>query len=127
MLELYSKWMELKRQENAAKAARIEVEALIAEGIPEDWEGSKTWEDGPYRIKATRKFNRTVDAEKAMEISNTYGMEEQLKTLFRWKPEINSREWKKADETVTKLFSDAVTTTPGKVGFDISEKIEEVA
>jgi hypothetical protein len=127
MNSLYAQWLDLKRREDEARALRQALEAEMSAGIPDDWEGSKTWEDGPYKIKASRKFNRKVDGIHLREIADQYGMGDYLDVLFRWKPEIDAKAWKVADETVTKLFSDAITTTPGKVGFVIEEIKEEVA
>ena len=127
MNSLYAQWLELKRREDEAKALRQALEARMSEGIPDDWEGSKTWSDGPYKIKASRKFNRKVDPVAVRKIADTYGMTDYIDVLFRWKPEIDAKAWKGADETITKLFSDAITTTPTKVGFSIEEIKEEVA
>ncbi len=127
MNSLYAQWLELKRCEDEAKRLRLLVEAEMSQGIPDEWEGSKTWEDGPYKIKASRKHNRKVDGGRVRDISAQFGLEEYTNTLFRWKPEIDAKAWKAADETVTKLFSDAITTTPGKVGFVVEEIKEEVA
>ena len=125
MNSLYAQWVELKRREDEAKALRQALEARMSEGIPDEWEGSKTWSDGPYKIKASRKHNRKVDGVHLREIADQYGMGDYLDVLFRWKPEIDAKAWKSADETITKLFSDAITTTPGKVGFAIEEILEE--
>ena len=125
MNSLYAQWLELKRREDEAKHLRLLVEAEMSAGIPDDWEGSKTWDDGPYKIKASRKFNRKVDGNRVRDISAQFGLEEYTNVLFRWKPEIDAKAWKVADETVTKLFSDAITTTPGKVGFVVEEILDE--
>lgn len=125
MNSLYAQWLELKRREDEAKALRNALEVEMSQGIPDDWEGSKTWEDGPYKIKASRKLNRKVDGNRVRDISAQFGLEEYTNTLFRWKPEIDAKAWKAADETVTKLFSDAITTTPGKVGFVVEEILDE--
>ena len=125
MNSLYAQWLELKRREDEARALRQALEARMSEGIPEDWEGSKTWSDGPYKIKASRKHNRKVDPVAVRKIADTYGMTDYIDVLFRWKPEIDAKAWKAADETVTKLFSDAITTTPGKVGFVVEEILDE--
>ena len=127
MNNMYAQWLELKRREDEARALRNALEAEMSAGIPDDWEGSKTWSDGPYKIKASRKFNRKVDPFAVRKIADTYGMTDYIDVLFRWKPEIDAKAWKGADETITKLFSDAITTTPTKVGFSIEEIKEEVA
>ncbi|MDI9369887.1 MAG: hypothetical protein QM446_03060, partial [Synergistota bacterium] len=69
MNSLYAQWLELKRREDEAKHLRLLVEAEMSQGIPDDWEGSKTWEDGQYKIKASRKFNRKVDGARVRDIS----------------------------------------------------------
>ena len=121
MNSLYAQWLELKRREDEARALRNALEAEMSAGIPDDWEGSKTWEDGPYKIKASRKFNRKVDGNRVRDISAQFGLEEYTNTLFRWKPEINLKVWKSADETITKLLADAITTVPRRISYKIEE------
>ena len=70
-----------------------------------------------------RRFNRKVDGDLLQDIAREKGLMDYLSTLFRWKPEIDAKEWRLADESVTKELAGAIVTTPGKVSF----KIEEVA
>ena len=70
-----------------------------------------------------RRFTRKVDGDLLQDIAREKGLMDHLSTLFRWKPEIDAKAWKLADETVTKELAGAIVTTPGKPTF----KIEEVA
>lgn len=70
---MYGRWLELKIQEDNLRAERAALEERMAEGIPEDWEGSKTWDDGPYKVKATRRMNRKVDAETLVTVADDKG------------------------------------------------------
>lgn len=116
---VYRRWLELKIQEDSLKAERAALEERMAEGIPEDWEGSKTWSDGPFKVKATRRMNCKVDADMLVVVAKDRGYNEYLETLFRWKPEIKAKEWREAAPEVRGAFEAAIVTTPGKVRFTI--------
>ena len=116
-------WLRYKAEEEQAVTRRREIEAMLAADIPEQWEGSKTTTEGRFKVTVMRRLNRKVDGDLLQDIAREKGLMDHLSTLFRWKPEIDAKEWKLADETVTKELARAIVTTPGKVSF----KIEEVA
>lgn len=116
-------WLRYKAEEEQAVTRRREIEAMLAADIPEQWEGSKTTTEGRFRVNVMRRFNRKVDGDLLQDIAREKGLMDYLSTLFRWKPEIDAKEWRLADETVTKELAGAIVTTPGKLSF----KIEEVA
>ena len=116
-------WLRYKAEEEQAVTRRREIEAMLAADIPEQWEGSKTTTEGRFKVNVMRRFTRKVDGDLLQDIAREKGLMDHLSTLFRWKPEIDAKAWKLADETVTKELAGAIVTTPGKVSF----KIEEVA
>ena len=116
-------WLRYKAEEEQAVTRRREIEAMLAADIPEQWEGSKTTTEGRFKVTVMRRLNRKVDGDLLQDIAREKGLMDHLSTLFRWKPEIDAKEWRLADETVTKELARAIVTTPGKVSF----KIEEVA
>jgi hypothetical protein len=115
--------MRYKAEEERAACSRREIEAMLGADIPEQWEGSKTTTEGRFKVNVMRRFNRKVDGDLLQDIAREKGLMDHLSTLFRWKPEIDAKAWKLADETVTKELAGAIVTTPGKPSF----KIEEVA
>lgn len=123
---LASKWMQYKSEEKKAADLRREYEDMLirAMRINESSEGTTTENAGVYRVKAVIRMNRTIDSEKLQEIAQENGLTDYLSTLFRWKPEINAREWQKTDASITNTLLHAVTTKPGRPSFSI-EKIEE--
>ena len=116
-------WLRYKAEEERAACSRREIEAMLAADIPEQWEGSKTTTEGRFKVHVMRRFNRKVDGDLLQDIAREKGLMDHLSTLFRWKPEIDAKAWRLADETVTKELAGAIVTTPGKPSF----KIEEVA
>ena len=82
-----------------------------------------TFRDGGYVIKYTVKMNRTVDGDKLQEIAKANGLDAYLGTLFRWKPELRLAAWKGTTENITKALAEAITTKPGRPGFDITKEI----
>jgi hypothetical protein len=121
-VNLYQDWVNAKEAERAAVEARRAIEDQIAAKIGPSEEGSVTFKDDGYTIRYTVKYNRTVDGDKLQEIATANGLEAYLSTLFRWKPELNLKAWKGTSENITKALAEAITTKPGRPGFDISKE-----
>ena len=121
---LSAEWIIAKEAERLAVEARRECEdrllALI--GIVDGFEGTQTAEATGYKIKMVGRMNRKVDGDKLQEIADEHGLTEHLHDLFRWKPEINAKTWKSAAEEITRPLLGAITTTPGRVSFTITEE-----
>jgi len=126
-MNLYCKWMEAKAAEKKAVDARREIENQMIESlqIPETLDGTKTVDDGEFRIKVTGRMNHKIDADKLQDIAYENGIHQHLGDLFRWKPEINARAWKAASESITAPLNEAITTTPGRPSFHIEPKEDE--
>lgn len=125
-MTIYQHWMDMKQIESEARQKRLELERQIVENlsIPETLEGTETKEYDGYKIKITGRITRRVDAEKARQIAVDQGLDDQLNRLFRWKAEINAKNWKASDPAVTGPFSDAIESKPGKPAISIT-KVEE--
>ena len=121
--ELSQAWLKAKAAEEEAKAARVAVEEKIEEAlqIPESFEGSKTHEIENFKFRVSRKNSQKIDSKKLIEIATQKKLEPFLQELFRWKPEIKKREWDKVEAKVRLAFSEAITTTPGKVSIRVEE------
>lgn len=123
---LSNAWIAAKDAEASATEARRKIEDKISDllGIPEEWDGSKTLHEGKFKLAVKRTMTKKVDGDVLQEVSKRYGLDEYLPVLFRWKPEINLKVWKSADETITKLLAEAITTAPGRISYKI-EEVEE--
>lgn len=122
-MTIYQRWIAAKQLEAAAIEDRRELEdRMIKESnIPSDLNGTKNFIALGYKIKVEGRINRKVDADKLQEIAAEAGLTEHLSSLFRWKPEINSKVWSAADEAVTRPLLDAITSTPGRPTFTITK------
>ena len=120
-MTLYAQWLAAKEAERQAVEQRRAIEdQLIAElRIAETDEGTRTVEAGEYKVKITCRMNRRVDADALQEIAAEHGITDHLGDLFRWKPEINAKAWKSADESITTPLLAAITTQPGRPSFAI--------
>jgi hypothetical protein len=98
----------------------IEDRMLSLIGLPEAFEGTESAAAPGYKIKLVGRLNHKIDSDKLQEIAAENGLTDHLSSLFRWKPEINVRSWKAADESVTNALLDAITTTPGRPSFAIT-------
>ena len=118
-------WMKAKEDERMATALRREIEDyLISEviALEEDFEGSQSLALGDIKVKVTGRMNRKVDGDMLETLAREHGITTALDELFKWKPELKMTEWKAASEEITSVLAQAITTTPGRVSFDISTK-----
>lgn len=121
---LFEQWMEAKAEEKAATDRRRSIEdALTKEfDLDEQNEGSKTHKLEGYSCKITQRLNRKIDQVKLEEIAAEHGIEDQLQTLFRWKPELNIKAWKSSSEEITRPLADAITAMPGRPSYAITKE-----
>ena len=120
-MSLYQQWLDAKETERQAAEARRQIEdKLIAElGIAETDEGSRTVKADGYKVKVTCRMNRSIDADALQEIAAECGLTQHLGDLFRWKPDLNAKAWKEADQSITGPLLAAITTKPGRPSFSI--------
>lgn len=123
-MNLYEEWLHAKEQERLAVNARRQIEDKMIEsfGFNDQQEGTKSFTDLGYKIKATTRINRKVDSDLVQEIAAENGLSEHLPHLFRWKPELNMSAWKNADESITKPLAQAITAKPGRPSFTITKE-----
>ena len=122
--QLSAEWLAAKETERQAVEFRRQCEDRLLSliGIVDGFEGTQTAEAPGYKIKMVGRMNRKVDGDKLQEIAAEHGLTEHLHDLFRWKPEINAKTWKSAAEEITRPLLGAITTTPGRVSFTITQE-----
>ena len=123
--ELCQFWIQAKEDEKTAIEHRraYEDKLLSLIGVSENFEGTENAEaPGGYKIKITGRMNRKVDSDKLQELAAENGLTEHLSTLFRWKPDIDAKAWKAADESITRPLMGAITTTPSRASFVITKE-----
>jgi hypothetical protein len=120
--DLSAQWIAAKEAEKSAQDARrlIEDRMLSLIGLPEAFDGTENAAAGEYKIKLVGRLNTKIDADRLQEIAIENGLTEHLSSLFRWKPEINVKVWRAADESITNTLLEAITTTPGRPSFAIT-------
>ena len=120
--DLTAAWRKAKDAETAAQAERRQIEDTIAAivDLAADLDGTVTH----GALKITGRIDRKVDAERLQELATANGLSEHLRSLFRWKPEINQAAWKAADESITRPLLGAVTSKPGRPSFAFVPKKE---
>ena len=125
--DLSVQWVAAKAAESVAQDERRRIEDAMVRvmGMAEDFEGTTSAEAGEYFVKATKRLNRKVDGDKLQDIAAEKGLTEHLSALFRWKPEIDAKAWKQADQSITGALSAAITTTPGRPTIAVTTKEEE--
>ena len=91
-------------------------------GIAENLDGTVNVDADTYKVKIEGRINRKINADKLQELAAESGLTEHLASLFRWKPEINAAAWKAAKPEITSPLLDAITATPGRPSFTITNK-----
>ena len=125
---LFKELYEAKQQEDIFKAKRTALEEQIALtwGIPQEWEGSHMEKTDEFKVKISRRMNLKIDADALTDIAHKHDLGSFLGTLFKWKPELDKKQWDKADENIKAAFAESMTKTPGKVSVSV-EKIDKEA
>ena len=124
MNTLYQRWLDAKKLETAAVAERRELEDLMVKDfdLPKDLDGTVKHAVDGYVIKTEGRINKKIDADKLQVLAAEAGLSEHLSSLFRWKPEINSKAWGAAADAVTQPLLGAITSTPGRPTFSITKE-----
>ena len=123
-MSLFEDWLTAKSEEAAAVARRREIEDALVETLRVDTtsEGTSTTKVDGYKVRVITRLGRKVDGDLLQEIAAEHGLSEHLPELFRWKPEVSIKAWKNADEAITRPLLGAITTTPGRPGFQITRE-----
>jgi hypothetical protein len=120
-MSLYQRWLDAKKMEALAVAERRELEDLMAVqfAVPKDLDGTIKQELDGYIIKMEGRINKKIDADKLQLLAAEAGLSEHLSALFRWRPELNTVQWKSCSEEIKQVLSGAITSTPGRPTFTI--------
>lgn len=121
---LVKAWVSAKKAEQDAVEwrRRVEDRLLAAIGLAPEFEGTENLEISGHKVKIIGRMTRKVDAERLQEIAAEHGLSQHLSALFRWKPEINTVIWKATDPSITTPLLGAVTTSPGRPSFSITQE-----
>lgn len=123
--KLCQEWLDAKMHERSVIARRREIEDNLVEAlrINDKSEGTKRIESSGYNIAVEFKVNRKVDGKKLIEVAAANGIgNDILQQIFRWKPEINMRDWKSADRSIILALSNAVTTSEARPSVTITKE-----
>lgn len=122
-MNIFEAWIAAKEAEReAVEDRRMLEDELVRQLKIDNKEGSKTIKEDGFIVKVTNRYNRRIDADLLQDIAAEHGLSDHLGSLFRWKPDIDSRAWKAADESITNPLAQAITTTPGRPSFNITKK-----
>lgn len=120
--ELCAQWVALKEQERATTEWRRDIEDQLIQRLKLDGlEGAKTTESGSFKIVATARVDKKVDAQHVREIAAENGCVDQLGKLFRWEAKIKAKDWNKADPQIIEALGAAITEKVSRPSFKIEE------
>ena len=119
-------WLIIKSEEKAIIELRRKIEDQLMSliGLPQNLNSTKHIDHDLYDIKVTGRVVKKVDADLLQELAQENDLSDQLSYLFRWKPEVNTKNWNNADDRTKNFLADAITTTPSRPSFSITPKEE---
>ena len=121
--ELLEHWIAIKEQEKETSAWRRDIEDQIIHRLQlQDLTKNKTKEVEGYKVVASTRIDKKVDVETVQEIAKEHDLRGYLRNLFRWKAEVNSRAWEKADPEITAKLQNAITEKQSRISFKIEKK-----
>ena len=122
---LAQSWQECKTREKAASNRRKQIETDIVQimGVDHNKPGTATEALQDVDIKAVSKINSSVDTEVLMFIASTSSeLAAYAEKLFRFKFEVNAKEWADAPQHIQEVFEDAITTKPARPQISITKR-----
>ena len=123
--QLAEAWLAAKAVETKAIDARRAVEDklnAIFDAPCAGMEGTNEYALGRYDCKVVQRIARKVDDEMVGVISAEHGLEPLLPVVFRWEASVNLKAWNALDPEVSRLFAQAITISPNRATFKISER-----
>jgi hypothetical protein len=119
--ELMKAWKTHKAREQAAQDARREIEDEIKRllNYDETKEGTQLHKDSDLKMTISNRFSKKIDSDLLQEIAAENGTNQSLSYLFNWKPSIDAKAWKAADQSITTPLLRAIETKPGRPSFKI--------
>lgn len=118
---LAEEWLEAKRDEAAANARRIKIEAQLSEAINIPQEGSKTQKIDGYKITATQPVARNINLVEWEKVKDK--VSDELRPV-KVKIEADAAGCKYLANNEPEIWAKIATAfyvKPGKVGFKIEE------
>lgn len=120
--EWLAEWMAAKAAEKEAVDRRRSAEdrLIIMLGVGMT-DGTETRQAGGYEVKITQRMTRSVDADLLQSLAADAGLSDHLSDLFRWKPELNKKQWDHSAENIRAALAPAITEKPGRPSFSITK------
>ena len=120
-------WIFAKAQESKATESRREIEDKLSAflDLAPNAEGVSEFALGRYDCHIGHRVVRKVDHEMVGVISAEHGLEALLPVVFRWQASVNAKAWRDLAPEIKRLLAQAITATPNRAGFKITERDEK--
>ena len=121
---LAAEWLAAKAAEAVAVTTRrvAEDRILKAIGFQSGTEGVHHYEVGQYALQVQGRLGKKVDHEMVTVIAAENGYQALLPLIFRWEASINAKAWRDLDPKIAFDFSKAITISPNRATFKITER-----
>lgn len=121
---LAAEWLAAKAAEAIAVTTRrvAEDRILKAIGFQSGTEGIHHYDVGRYAMQVQGRLGKKVDHEMVTVIASECGYQALLPLIFRWEASINAKAWRDLDPKIAFDFAKAITISPNRATFKISER-----
>ena len=114
-------WLNAKRAENEANAARIKIEEQLAEALDVPDEGGKTHKIEGFKITLTQPVARKLDYT-VWETGKHHVSEDLAPIKVKFEADAAGCKWLAANDAATwRKIAPAFETKPGKIGVKVEE------
>lgn len=122
---LAAEWLAAKAAEAIAVTTRrlAEDRMLKAIGFEAGTEGVHHYDVGRFNMQVQGRLGKKVDHEMVTVIAAENGHQALLPLIFRWEASINAKAWKELDPRIAFEFSKAITVSPNRATFKITERV----
>ena len=120
---LFQSWIDAKRNEEAARAQRLEVEAQIVAMVGVKDEGVTSVEVDQFNVKTTGKVTRSVDTQAVQDVWEV--LPDEVKKCFTWEAKLNTKEFRhlcSMREDLAPHLNKYITSKPAKPSISIELK-----
>lgn len=119
---LAANWLSTKRDEDAARALRLNIEEQMLTLLPAVEEGVAKATCGHFQVGATYRLNRKVDTEKLKDDWNT--IPGRVRAAFTWKADVSITQLRAMEKAAPLDYAEAlhyISTSAAKPAIKIEE------
>jgi len=116
---LLRRWVKLKKIETRINEMRRVIEDTILSNL--DPAFSKLQTSDGIKVSISKTDSVKINSEILQDLAEKSGITETLNTLFRWKPELEKKSWKKASASIREALAPAISIQKTRPSFKLEK------